>query len=356
MVYPYTSFNPHLYYDVISQRLIEHLDTIENDEEYNDMRIGNSSELITTHNRFIENEIRPLLFNYTTEEKEEGNHYISDNPNNLYLSRMFVYLVELTKGYLNERIKSEEESASGLPFSIFTVFFFESKLADMLPKITNTKKERINSIMSLNDVEMNELYECALTFFACELIFFTLNDKTINVPTYIAKKTLEVLGESSGNKQIDEELYKNNKKEIFRLANIINDVRYGLRKLGGGTSESNKISLSCFIAYLSDNKSVIQRGEDSKLQKLIFSIFPTLENSRFREGGEYDFEFSNTLDRLRRNWRHDEFSMGATVSLGNNLYTSWGNTRAIFELVPPPMTRTFPQQSRTLNFSRRGFL
>jgi len=357
MVYPYTPFIPDSYYDMISQKLIEHLDTIENDDGYDDMRISNSSELNTAHNRFIENEIRPLLFNYTTEEKEEGIHYISENPNNLYLSRMFVYLVELTKGYLNERIKSEEESASGLPFSIFTVFIFESKLADMLPKITNTQKERINSIMNLNDVEMTELYECALTFFACEMVVFSLNDKTINVPTYIAKKTLEVLGESIlHTNQIDEELYKNNKKEIFRLANIINDVRYGLTKLGGGTLESNKISLSCFIAYLSDNKSVIQRGEDSQLQKLIFSIFPTLENSRFREGGEYDFEFSDTLDRLRRNWRHDDFSMGATVSLGNNLYTSWGITRAIFELVPPPMTRTFPQQSRTLNFSRRGFL
>ena len=119
---------------------------------------------------------------------------------------------------------------------------------------------------------MNELYECALTFFACELIFF-INDKTINVPTYIAKKTLEVLGESSGNKQIDEELYKNNKKEIFRLANIINDVRYGLTKLGGGTSESNKISLSCFIAYLSDNKSVIQIRRGFKTTKVnIFNI------------------------------------------------------------------------------------
>ena len=145
MVYPYTSFNSHSYYDVISQKLIEHLDTIENDDGYDYMRIGNSSELITTHNRFIENEIRPLLFNYTTEEKEEGNHYISDNPNNLYLSRMFVYLVELTKGYLNERIKSEGESASGLPFSIFTVFFFESKRICFLK--TNTKKERIKSIM-----------------------------------------------------------------------------------------------------------------------------------------------------------------------------------------------------------------
>ncbi len=354
MVYPYTSFIPHSYYDVISQKLIQHLDTIENDENYTYMRIGNSSELITTHNRFIENEIRPLLFNYTTEEKEEGNHYISETPNNLYLSRMFVYLVELTKGYLNEQLKSEEESASGLSFNMFILFLFESELAAMLPDITNTKRERINSIMNLNDGETTKLYECALTFFACEMIFFILNDKTINVPTYIAKKTLEVLGESSGNKQ-RQALYKNNKKEIFRLANIINDVRYGLTKLGGDTSSSNKISLSCFIAYLSDNKSVIQRGEDSQLQKLIFSIFPTLENSRFR-AGEYDFEFSDTLDRLRRNWRHDDFSMAATVSLGNNLYTSWGITRAIFELVPPPMTRTFPQQSRTLNFSRRGFL
>ena len=361
MVYPYTSFIPHSYYDVISQKLIEHLDTIENDEGYFYNRIGNSSELNAAHDRFMENEIRPLLFNYTTEEKEEGNHYISDNPNNLYLSRMFVYLVELTKGYLNEQLKSEEESASGLPSKVNCTIILVERLGDLLKSQLETDRRIMYKITEMSSLEIEELYKCALTFFACELVVFTLNDKILNVPTYIAEKTLEVLGEPSGNtilqtanKQIDEELFRNNEKEIFRLANIINDIRYGLTKLGGRPLGSNEISLSFFIAYLSDNKSVIQRGEYSELQKVIFSIFPTLKNSRFR-AGEYGFEFSNALDRLMRNWEHDDFSMGAGVNVGNNLNSSWAITRAVFEIVPPPMTRT-SQQSRTLNFSRRGFL
>ena len=355
MVYPYTPFIPHSYYDVISQKLIEHLDTIENDDGYDYMRIGNSSELNTAHNRFIENEIKNLLFSYTTEEKEVGNRYISDNPTNLYLSRMFVYLVELTKGYFNEQIKSEGESASGLPSEVNCSIIFAERLEEMIPNSVVQPEERIFSIMNLSSIEMDELYECALTFFACEMVVFALNKQRGMVSRYIAQKTLEVLGEPSEQHQIDDKMIGDNRKEIFRLADLINDARYGLQERGGDEVTSNLISISFFIAYLSDNKSVLQIGDYSKRQRLMFSLFPSLENSRF-ESERFGFGFNAIWDRLTRNWEHDEFSFDAPARIGNKLKPRWSITRAVFELVPPPITGTIPQKSITLNFSRGGFL
>jgi hypothetical protein len=359
MVYPYTPFVPISYYDVISQRLIEQLDTIENDEGYDYMRIGNSPELESSHADFIRTEIRPLLFSYTTEEKEVGNRYISDNPNNLYLSRMFVYLVELTKGYFNEQIKSEGESASGLPSEVNCTIIFAERLEEMIPNSVVQPEERILSIMNLSSIEMDELYECALTFFACELVVFALNKKRRMVSQYIAQKTLELLGKPSGQADIDDELIGNNKEGIFRLANLINDTRYRLQERGGDEVSSNLISISFFIAYLSDNKSVLQIGDYSKRQRLMFSLFPSLENSRFERErfGNNGFQFDAIWDRLTRNWEHDEFSFDAPARIGNKLKLKWSITRAVFELVPPPdVLGSKAQQSRTLNFSRRGFL
>lgn len=361
MVYPYTPFVPISYYDVISQRLIEQLDTIENDDGYDYRRIDNSVELNNAHNRFIENEIRNLLFSYTTEEKEVGNRYISDNPNNLYLSRMFVYLVELTKGYFNEQIKSEGESASGLPSEVNCTIIFAERLEEMkgyLPNSVVQPEERILSIMNLSSIEMDELYECALTFFACELVVFSLNKKRRMVSWNIAQKTLELLGEPLYRDivVIEKQLSNANEKETFRLANLINDTRYGLQERGGDEVSSNLISISFFIAYLSDNKSVLQIGDYSKRQRLMFSLFPTLENSRF-EKERFGFEFDVIWDRLSRNYRHDDFSLNANARIGNILHRGWSITRAVFELVPPPdVLGSKAQQSRTLNFSRRGFL
>mgnify|MGYP003641161650 FL=1 len=349
MVYPYTPFVPISYYDVISQRLIEQLDTIENDGGYNYMRIGNSPELESSHADFIRTEIRPLLFYHTAQEIFTNSRFI--NTNNLYLSRMFVYLVELTKGYLNERIKNEGESASGLPSEVNCTIIFVEKLGGLLKH-----EDVIYPTINLNKItEMSSLYECALTFFACEMVVFALNKKRRMVSQYIAQKTLEVLGKPSGQADIDDEQIGNNKEGIFRLANLINDARYGLVESGGQEMPSNKISISFFIAYLSDNKSVIQSKDDSKLQRLMFSIFPMLKNRRF-EKERFGFQFDAIWDRLTRNWEHDEFSFDATARIGNILKQGWGITRAVFELVPPPnVLGSKAQQSRTLNFSRRGF-
>ncbi len=362
MVYPYTPFVPISYYNVISQRLIEQLDTIENDDGYDYRRIDNSVELNNAHNRFIENEIRNLLFSYTTEEKEVGNRYISDNPNNLYLSRMFVYLVELTKGYFNEQIKSEGESASGLPSEVNRTIIFAERLEEMIPNSVVQPEERILSIMNLSSIEMDELYECALTFFACELVVFSLNKERRMVSWNIAQKTLELLGEPFYRDivVIEKQLSNANEKETFRLANLINDTRYGLQERGGDEVSSNLISISFFIAYLSDNKSVLQIGDYSKRQRLMFSLFPTLENSRF-ERERFGFEFDRLWDRLSRNWEHDEFlkkvTNDAPARIGNKHKSRWSITWAVFELVPPPdVLGSKAQQSRTLNFSRRGFL
>ena len=357
MVYPYTPFVPISYYDVISQKLIEHLDTIENDDGYDYTRRDNSFELNNAHNRFIENEIRNLLFSYTTEEKEVGNRYISDNPNNLYLSRMFVYLVELTKGYFNEHIKSEGESASGLPSEVNCTIIFAERLEEMIPNSVVQPEERILSIMNLSSIEMDELYECALTFFACELVVFALNKRRRMVFQYIAQKTLELLGEPLYRDVVEiDKLISANENETFRLANLINDTRYGLQERGGDELSSNLISISFFIAYLSDNKSVLQIGDYSKRQRLMFSLFPTLENSRF-EKERFGFEFDVIWDRLSRNYRHDDFSLNANARIGNILKQGWGITRAVFELVPPPdVLGSKAQQSRTLNFSGFGFL
>lgn len=344
MVYPYTPFIFDSYYDVISQKLIEHLDTIENDDGYDYTRIDNSFELNNAHNRFIENEIRNLLFSYTTEEKEVGNRYISDNPNNLYLSRMFVYLVELTKGYLNEQIKNEGESASGLPSEVNCTIIFVEKLRGLL---------KHEDVINLNKItEMSSLYECALTFFACELVVFALNNRRRRVSQYIARKTLELLGKPSGQADIDDELLGNNKEGIFRLANLINDTRYGLQERGGDEVSSNLISISFFIAYLSDNKSVLQIGDYSKRQSLMFSLFPSLENCRFEELSLHESWYI-----LTSNWKHDAFSFDAPARIGNKLKLRWSITRAVFELVPPPdVLGSKAQQSRTLNFSGFGFL
>ena len=353
MVYPYTPFVPISYYNVISQRLIEQLDTIENDEGYNYMRIGNSPELESSHADFIRTEIRPLLFSYTAEELLTNSRFI--NANNLYLSRMFVYLVELTKGYFNERIKNEGESASGLPSEVNCTIIFVEKLGELLK---HEDVINLNKITEMSSLEIEELYECALTFFACEMVVFTLNKKRRMVSQYIAQKTLEVLGKPSGQADIDDEQIGNNKEGIFRLANLINDARYGLVENGGGEIDSNKISISFFIAYLSENKSVIQSKDYSysKLQRLMFSIFPMLKNRRF-EKERFGFEFDRLWDRLSRNYRHDDFSLNANARIGNILKQGWGITRAVFELVPPPdVLGSKAQQSRTLNFSRRGFL
>ena len=100
----------------------------------------------------------------------------------------------------------------------------------------------------------------------------------------------------------------------------------------------------------------VQIGDYSKRQRLMFSLFPTLENSRF-EKERFGFEFDVIWDRLSRNYRHDDFSLNANARIGNILHRGWSITRAVFELVPPPdVLGSKVQQSRTLNFSGFGFL
>ena len=337
MVYPYTPFGSQPYYDMISQETMPL------------WRYGDEPEFLYDDylHLLTNNRVQKLLFNYTDEEREE---FKPDGK--LYLSRMFVYCVEVSKGFLNQCVVNTNHSK----LEFINNFF--SRMGSQLWSNEEYYKKDIPSH------DINNLYDCALSFYACQFVVFALNSRgdsdSERLRRIIATKMVRALGLSPYTtiNSLDVKTIS----EINQLSNLIMCSMYGLNQSGGEQDSSDRLSISFFVSYLSDDKLVFPIGElytlnMNPIQSLIFSRFPSLSNNYFFGQGDVAFYPDRVIDRLTRNWEHREFSKSATVSVGNSLYDDWTITRAVFELTPPPPTLLLsPSNPRTLNFSVYGFL
>ena len=341
MVFPYTPFGSQPYYDMISQEMMPL------------WRYGDKPEFLYDDylHLLTNNRVQKLLFNYTDEEREE---FKPDGK--LYLSRMFVYCVEVTKGFLNQCVVNTNHSK----LEFINNFF--SRMGSQL----NDEYYKYDSNGRLKDIpnhDINNLYDCALSFYACQFVVFALNSRgdsdSEKLRRLIAVKMVSALGLSPYTTMSS--LDVKTISEINQLSNLIMCSMYDLKQLGGEQDSSDRVSISFFLSYLSDDKLVFPIGElytlnMNPIQSLIFSRFPSLPNYFFNEsvGGFYP---DSIIDRLTRNWEHREFSKSATTHVGHQMYDGWLITRAVFELTPPPPTLLLsPSNPRTLNFSVYGFL
>lgn len=339
MVFPYTPFGSQPYYDMISQEMMPL------------WRYGDKPEFLYDESLHLltYNRVQKLLFNYTDEEREE---FKPDGK--LYLSRMFVYCVEVTKGFLNQCVVNTNHSK----LEFINNFF--SRIGSQL----GSNEEYYEKDIPIHDI--NNLYDCALSFYACQFVVFALNSRggedSEKLRSLIAAKMVSALGLSpyTSMSSLDVKTIS----EINQLSNLIMSSMYGLKQLGGEQDSSDRVSISFFVSYLSDDKLVFPIGEwlplnMNPIQSLIFSRFPSLPNYSFYTNSDAAFYPNRVIDRLTRNWEHREFSKSANAHVGNSLYDNWTITRAVFELTPPPPTLLVSPSNlrlRTLNFSVYGFL
>jgi len=341
MGFPYTPFGSQPYYDMISQEMMPL------------WRYGDKPEFLygDYQQAITNNRVQKLLFTYTDEEREE---FKPDGK--LYLSRMFVYCVEVSKGFLNQCVVNTNHSK----LEFINNFF--SRIGSQL------NDEYYKKDIPSHDI--NNLYDCALSFYACQFVVFALNSRgdsdSEKLRRLIAVKMAGALGLSPSSLMSRpyttmSSLDVKTISEINQLSNLIMCSMYGLKQCQGEQDSSDRVSISFFLSYLSDDKLVFPIGElytlnMNPIQSLIFSRFPSLPNYFFNEsvGGFYP---DSIIDRLTRNWEHREFSKSATTHVGHQMYDGWLITRAVFELTPPPPTLLLsPSNPRTLNFSVYGFL
>ena len=332
MVYPYTPLNPSSFYDIISQIILPY--THDNPDD------GWSEDMIELGNQAISE----LLFKDTEVEQENYN----PKGDQLYLSKMFVYCVKLTEGFLNECALHEGVDSRATKALFINHFLNE---LNIVSKYNFHIHEKMLADASDKDIE--NLYQCALSFYSCQLICYLLNKEYV-ADSYI-QNWLHGIFNYNG---IDFQLAHS--RSIRELKRMLQIVQYRLSSSGGEWFASNQIALGFFSAYMTKDKMawaddgrIITHFADADFTpeyQTLLSIFPDLESkSRFSEE-------QSPISGIGRHLRSSSSNYTRTISLSNSLKRSWSITGAVFQLIPPP---DIPSNSvvatRTLNYSKRGF-
>jgi hypothetical protein len=335
MVYPYTPLNPSSFYDIISQIIFPYThDNSDNPEWTDDMvALGNQA-------------ISDLLFKNNEVEQENYN----PKGDQLYLSKMFVYCVKLTEGFLNECALNEGVNDLRATKASFINHFLEG--LNIVSKHNLLIHEKM--LADALDEDIENLYQCALSFYSCQLICYLLNQQSV-YDSYI-QNWLHGIFNYNG---IDHFLLATS-RPIRELKRMLQIVQYRLPSSGGEWFASNQIALGFFSAYMTKDKMawaddgrIITHFADADFTpeyQTLLSIFPDLESkSRFSEE-------QSPISGIGRHLRSSSSNYTSTISLSNSLKRSWSITGAVFQLIPPP---DIPSNSvvatRTLNYSNRGF-
>ena len=339
MVYPYTPLNPSSFYDIISQIMFPY--THDNPEWSEDMvALGNQA-------------ISDLLFK-NNEREQENSFYDNPKGDQLYLSKMFVYCVKLTEGFLNECVIKEIFNDLRATKASFINHF----LGEL--NIVSKHNLHIHEKMLADalDEDIENLYQCALSFYSCQLICYLLNKDSV-YDSYLLNWLSSIFNPNSDRWGRSEEIMFASRsfRELKRMLQI---VQYGLSSSGGEWFASNQIALGFFSAYMTKDKMawaddgrIITHFADADFTpeyQTLLSIFPDLESkSRFSEE-------QSPITAIVRHLRSSSSNYTRTISLSNSLKRSWSITGAVFQLIPPP---DIPSNSvvatRTLNYSKRGF-
>jgi hypothetical protein len=290
--------------------------------------------------------ISDLLFKDTEAEQENYN----PKGDQLYLSKMFVYCVKLTEGFLNECVLDEGVDSRA------TKALFINHFLDELNIVSKHNLHIYEKMLAdALDEDIENLYQCALSFYSCQLICYLLNKDSI-YDSYLLNWWHGVFNYNG----IDFQLARLGYRSIRELKRMLQIVQYGLSSSGGEWFASNQIALGFFSAYMTKDKMawaddgrIITHFADADFTpeyQTLLSIFPDLESkSRFSEE-------QSPITAIVRHLRSSSSNYTRTISLSNSLKRSWSITGAVFQLIPPP---DIPSNSvvatRTLNYSKRGF-
>jgi hypothetical protein len=370
MVYPYTPFNHSSPYDVITQIILPFDDSAKSPVW--------PESIVSIRN----NAIRDLLFKYSEEEQE--NYEPGDE---LYLSKMFVYCAKIIEGFLNECANKYGVNDSKELKSKFINHFLRRLVSigeynthsEYLVTWSVSGGWAINyyggiyhnalnqEFPNLTNNEIANLYQCALSFYSCELLCYLLNKKIdrgnsiidwldrIFPPPSVLKNVNDWRTIDSGSIP----------QQLPELENILNSATYGLSSNGGRWNGASRISLAYFSAYMTKDKLAwaddgryITHFSDAELMPeylTLLSIFPDLESKIRFSGVESNIDRISAI--LLKNWEKNRFSVYAKVSISNNLNRDWAITSAGFQLIPPPdMPLNSSAATITLNYSVSGFL
>ena len=288
--------------------------------------------------------ISELLFKNNEVEQENYN----PKGDQLYLSKMFVYCVKLTEGFMNECALNERvNDLRATKYGFINHFLVELNIVSKYNLHIHEKM-----LADALDEDIENLYQCALSFYSCQLICYLLNKDSI-YDSYLLNWWHGVFNYNESRAEFP----PRRTRELKRMLQI---VQYGLSSSGGEWFASNQIALGFFSAYMTKDKMawaddgrIITHFADADFTpeyQTLLSIFPDLESkSRFSEE-------QSPITAIARHLRSSSSNYTRTISLSNSLKRSWSITGAVFQLIPPP---DIPSNSvvatRTLNYSKRGF-
>ncbi len=351
MVYPYTPLNSSSFYDVISQIIIPFTPKTQDNLEDDDW-------IVLAHQA-----ISDLLFNNHDFAQEK---YNPEGGHKLYLSKMFVYCVKITEGFLNEYAIEggvfDDRAKKARFINYFLLNLNNISRHNLLIEVAAMTdgwgmNHYVNDIheheTNPTNKDIENLYQCALSFYSCQLICYLLNngDSRTRIQTWLLNRVLP---------RIEMEWREISPQKSILLERLLSPVLYGLSQFGGEWTPSNQIALGFFSAYMTKDKMAwaddgrnITKFTDADFTpeyQTLLSMYPDLEaKSRFskRHSG-----ISRIGGLLWSQPLHDP-----TVHLSNSLKESWSITGAVFQLIPPPdISSNSVVATRTLNYSNRGFL